>query len=98
MYYWYVLFAKNGSSEHPEADLCGMGGLHPAVCSNGGARDAGAVKAPKIRPGCDNRTKKDSLLLPYVPIHEELFRLLVCAEEYETTDTNPHDARLDPRK
>ena len=25
----YLFFAKNGSSEHPEADLCGMGGERP---------------------------------------------------------------------
>ena len=26
----HILSAKNGSSEHPEADLCGMGGASPA--------------------------------------------------------------------
>ena len=27
----HILSAKNGSSEHPEADLCGMGGDGPAL-------------------------------------------------------------------
>ena len=82
----YLFFAKNGSSEHPEADLCGMGGGRPHAVplarGHGGMGDSW-TEGPSI---FNHPTGVKDNLTSYIPhvinlptFSRHLCLLLVCA-------------------